>query len=157
MQNWLGRNALTLLIGVACTLSFFFLPRCTFSREFSLAGSLFYSFSHANIFHLSANLYALYLFKPRFSTCVAAYFSAVTASLLPFSCMAEPTCGLSAFVFAAYARKYCLWRLPLHRIFIINLVFAILPHFNWKIHLISFIVSYSYWYARSKVRASKSR
>ena len=107
-----------------------------------------YHFDHANIFHLALNLWALYQFKPRWKTCVVAYIASSISALMPFSSVALPTCGLSGMLMAAYARQYAEFRLPLWKPVVVNMVFALFPMFNWKIHLVSFILSYLWWHKR---------
>lgn len=111
---------------------------------------LFYHFDHANIFHLALNLWALYQFKPRWKTVVVAYAVSSLAALLPFSSVAMPTCGLSGMLMAAYARKYAEFRLPIWKPISANMVFALFPMFNWKIHLVSFLISYLVWWRKRK-------
>lgn len=109
-----------------------------------------YHFDHANVFHLALNLWALYQFKPRWKTCAVAYAVSSVAALLPFSSVALPTCGLSGLLMAAYARQYAEFRLPIWKPIAVNMVFALLPMFNWKIHLVSFLISYLVWYRKRK-------
>lgn len=109
-----------------------------------------YHFDHANIFHLALNLWALYQFKPRWKTCVVAYATSSLAALIPFVSVSLPTCGLSGLLMAAYARKYAEFRLPLWKPIAVNMVFALFPMFNWKIHLVSFLVSYLVWWRKRK-------
>lgn len=109
-----------------------------------------YHFDHANIFHLALNLWALYQFKPRWKTCAVAYVVSSAAALFPFSSVALPTCGLSGFLMAAYARKYAEFRMPLWKPILVNMVFALFPMFNWKIHLVSFLISYLVWWRKQK-------
>ena len=109
-------------------------------------GSLYFHFFHANIFHLAVNMIALWQFAPRPLTCVIAFVSATLASLLPFAGVSEPTYGLSAFLFAAYARKYVSWHLSPKWLILSNLFLAFIPHMNWRIHILSFVISYAFWH-----------
>lgn len=106
---------------------------------------LVYHFDHANVFHLALNLWALFQFKPRWKTCAVGYIASSVVALLPFSSVALPTCGLSGFLMAAYARTYAERRLPLWKPILVNTAFILLPMFNWKIHLVSFLISYVLW------------
>lgn len=110
----------------------------------------FYHFDHANIFHLVLNLWALYQFKPRWKTVIVAYAVSSLSALLPFSSVALPTCGMSGLLMAAYARKYAEFRMPLWKPIAVNMLFALFPMFNWKIHLVSFLISYIAWYRKRK-------
>ena len=109
-----------------------------------------YHFDHANIFHLALNLWALYQFKPRWKTCSVAYVVSSVSALLPFSSVALPTCGLSGLLMAAYARQYAEFRLPMWKPIAVNMMFALLPMFNWKIHLVSFLLSYVVWFRKQR-------
>ena len=111
---------------------------------------LVYHFDHANVFHLALNLWALYQFKPRWKTCAVAYAVSSVAALIPFSSVALPTCGLSGLLMAAYARKYAEFRLPIWKPIAVNMVFALFPMFNWKIHLVSFLIAYLVWFRKQR-------
>lgn len=103
---------------------------------------LLYTFTHANVFHLSLNLIALFRFKPRVKTCLIGYVSCVLASFVPLASLAEPTCGMSGLIMGCYARRYHAYKLSLWRITLGNVVMAFIPLFNWRIHLLSFLIAY---------------
>lgn len=132
----------------------FFLPFKVGFTSVCSEGNFLYHFFHANIFHLIGNLIGLYYFKPRWSTSIVALLLSSVLSMIPVIAMDAPTYGLSAFLFAAYARKYAGFRLSIRRVILFNLLLALLPNVNWKIHLICFLVSYLVWrvfyYVRSK-------
>ena len=65
----------------------------------SFVSHLTYSFCHANIFHLAANLVVLWSLRNRICLC-ASLFAAVLASFLP-TYVPQPTVGLSGVIFAA--------------------------------------------------------
>lgn len=113
---------------------------------------LLYLFSHANIFHLLLNFTALFQFKPRWKTCMIAYFISVTVMFLPFAYTVLPTCGLSGFLMACFARRYYSWKISVKWILLSNLLLAFIPVFNWKVHLLCFVLSYSVYGALSKIR-----
>lgn len=114
---------------------------------------LLYHFSHANLFHLIANLWALFEFKPRWKTIAVGYISstisAILLGLIPMSIM---TCGMSGLIMACIARKYASWRWKLWRILAINVVLAFIPNFDWRIHLLSFFMSYAVWSLRYRAQ-----
>lgn len=124
----------------------------TFYSGCGADGHLLYHFSHANIFHLALNITALFSFMPRTGTCVVAYMAATAASYIPLMGMDAPTCGLSAFVFAAWARKYYFWRMPVWRLLAANIALGLVPWFNWKIHISAFLLSYLIWMAYDYLR-----
>lgn len=138
----------SILLTVLCMVGYWL--NLTFGAEQPWWMCFFYHFDHANVFHLALNLWALYQFKPRWKTCAVAYAVSSLAALLPFSSVALPTCGLSGLLMAAYARKYAEFRLPIWKPIAANMLFAFFPMFNWKIHLVSFLISYIAWYRKRK-------
>lgn len=117
----------------------------TYYPHATLPHFLLYHFSHANIFHLLANLYALYLFKPRVTTIIASYLIATLAAYLDTLLIPTATCGLSAFLFASFARNYVAWHRNLIPILLAIAVTAFIPNLNWHVHLIAFALSYLFW------------
>lgn len=134
------------LVCVVCML----LPKAMFGSGYPWWSGFLYHFSHANIFHLLLNLWALFQFKPRWKTCAVGYVASSLAAMIPFAAMAAPTCGLSGFLMAAFARKYAEFRLPIWKPLLVNMVFVFFPMFNWKIHLLSFLIGYVLWYRNRK-------
>lgn len=117
----------------------------TYYPHATLTHFLLYHFSHANIFHLLANLYALYLFKPRATTILASYLIATIAAYLDTLLIPTATCGLSAFLFASFARNYVAWHRNLFPVLIAIAITAFLPNLNWHVHLLAFALSYLFW------------
>lgn len=111
---------------------------------------LVYHFDHANVFHLALNLWGLYAFKPRWMTCAVAYVAASVAALIPFVSVALPTCGLSGFLMAAYARGYVDKQLSVWKPLLVNMTFMLFPMFNWKIHVVSFLIAHLVWWLKRK-------
>lgn len=139
----------SLMIGFCCLMGMC-LPRATFYVGCPWWGHVLYHFSHANVFHLALNLWSLFAFRPRWMTCAIGLASASISSLLPFCSVSLPTCGLSGFLMAAYARKYAEHRMPIWKVLAVNMVFVFIPMFNWKIHLVSFLLSYVLWWRKRK-------
>lgn len=135
----------SILIATACVIGFF-LPSHAFTADTAVEEAFLYHFSHANIFHLLVNLYCLFQFYPRWKTCFVAFIVSSASALLPIAALDIPTCGLSAFIFACYARKFVSWHLPLWKPLLVQVLVAFMPLVNWRIHLISFILSYIVWY-----------
>lgn len=106
---------------------------------------LHYHFFHANIWHLLCNLLALYSYRPKWKTVIVAYICASVCALLPFMPMSQPTCGLSALIYACIARRYALLGINPWKVLVINFAFILVPSVNWKIHLAAFIMSYCVW------------
>lgn len=106
-------------------------------------------FSHANFYHLLLNIIVLLQFRPRVKTCIVAYIASVLAGFIPWANMEIPTCGLSGFLMACYARKYHSHRWSIAGIVLINLLFAFIPLLNYKIHLFSFFIAYTFYVIES--------
>lgn len=111
-----------------------------------------YHFFHANIFHLAVNLIALWQFKPRWTTTIVAFVIASLVYLLPFAQLSVPTCGISGFLMSAFARKYQAWSINPTRLIVANLIMAFIPFVNWRIHILSFIIAYGFYYVHSRLK-----
>ncbi len=132
----------SVIIAITCILLFCFSISFKCDSQSKSILKLLYIFSHANIFHLTLNLIALFQFRPRFKTCIIGYISSVLAAFIPFSHLAVPTCGLSGFLMACYARRYYSYKLNPKWLILSNVVLAFVPYVNWRIHLISFFIAY---------------
>jgi len=132
------------IITVVCVV-FLFLPTHAFTRDISW-NNVLYHFSHANIFHLAANLIALWQLRPRWSTTFVAFAVATLVSMIPAASLDLPTCGLSAFLFAAYSRRYVAWHNSFVKLLMFQLVLSFIPCLNWRVHLLSFLIAYVFWY-----------
>lgn len=106
---------------------------------------LYYHFFHANIWHLLGNLLALFLFHPRWKTLGVAYASATLSAIIPGVAVAEPTCGMSAILYACFARSYAANRRNPIPLLALNMAFVFIPAVNWRIHLAAFVISYVTW------------
>lgn len=135
--------ALLLLLCIA-------VPRHTLTRG-DVAGAFLFHFSHANVWHLMANLYAIALFKPKWSNVPVAYLSATVAALVPFTGMSMPTVGISGMAFAMIARRDAILGIWNWRLLGINLALALIPCYNWKIHLLSYLIAFIIWKVYSKL------
>ena len=114
---------------------------------------LLYHFSHANLFHLAANMVALFEFAPRWQTVFVGYIcSTLSAFLLGLLPMDITTCGMSGLIMACIARKYVSWHWKIWKIVAVNIVLAFIPNFDWRIHLLSFFMSYSIWSLRYRAQ-----
>lgn len=179
-----------IFISFVCCAAFFMPVQTVGWGSLHHPASLFlYQFSHANIVHLGINLYALWQFAPRRSTTVVSVLVAAVAALIysalcdcfPVASAASvqcatassvcdcpavassvfpPACGLSAFLCAAFARRYVAHRLPTTRFLFWNILLIplgwclylipflhinIISLFAWHIHLIAFYLSYFIW------------
>ena len=138
----------SIVLTVCCVVGYFF--DLTFGVGSPWWMCFLYHFDHANIFHLALNLWALYQFKPRWKTCAVAYAVSSVASLVPWVAVDMPTCGLSGLLMAAYARRYAEFQMSVWKPLAVNMVFALFPMFNWKIHLVSFLISHLVWWRKRK-------
>lgn len=149
IRQWLSRclilNPVTALITATCIITACMEP-ITYYAGAPAHHYFLYHFFHANIFHLAANLYALWLYRPRLSTIGIAYAVATICAGIDAFLSSAPTCGLSAFLFAAFARYYVAWHKSVLTIIIAILVTAIIPNMNWHIHILSFAVAYIVWF-----------
>lgn len=138
--------------------SYFFLPKYGFTSSFLPVESHFlYPFSHANIWHLAANIVCLLMLRCPLNI-AATYSIAVLCSFLPsFSIydfivqgstgLTEPTYGFSGILFAMVGISWgrinrfndMLWK---NRWFLI--IPAFLPHVNFLIHIYCLLAGYMY-------------
>lgn len=142
----------SLIIGFFCLFSYCLQSHFDFNYESCLESKMLYIFSHSNLFHLALNLIALFQFRPRFKTCLIAYIASFVATFIPLSSMSIPTCGLSAFIMACYARRYYTHGLNYIPLVVFNLMLAFVPLLNWKLHLISFFISYLIYGASHQIK-----
>lgn len=131
----------------AVSLACFLLPvTIGMDKDSGIFEALCYSFFHANIFHLALNLWALFYFRPRLLTCVVALAVAFISGLIPWAQMDMPTIGLSAFLFAGFARRYVSWGKAPWQLLFTQLLMMFLPFYNWRIHIVAFIIGYMFWF-----------
>lgn len=142
----------SLIIALTCIFFQYFSISVHCTLHSPLHCKLLYLFSHANIFHLIVNLIALFQFRPRVKTCVVGYVVSVAVMFLPFAYTSLPTCGLSGFLMACYARRYCAWKLSVKWLLLSNLMLAFIPVFNWKVHLLCFVIAYLIYGSLSYIR-----
>lgn len=140
MQEKLKVYAPTFLLLFLC-LS---VPESCLVRGNSLSAFTFH-FTHANIFHLLANFYVIARFRPRLVNLPVAYLSATAAALVPIAAMPGPTVGISAIVFAMLARRDAILHIWNWQLLGLNLLLAFVPCYNWKIHMLAYIIAFVIW------------
>ena len=133
-------------ITVAVFLAFLLGYRCSFVwNEYGMSHFL-YPFSHANVFHLLANLVALLSFRKNVG--IVAYIAAVAASFLPMGNTA--TAGVSAVLFAHIGATwaYSAGFFPRCRGSLASAVLiGLLPGVNFFIHICSLFLGYIIMYS----------
>lgn len=142
-----------LALCIVCYPFHFTTPTESMDGWYIVASFLLFSFSHVNIFHLLANIYALYRFNPRNDTALLAFLITLfTHAILSIVfCYEPPTSGLSVFIYAAIARRYAAWQSSILLPVISNLSFIAINYFtdalyfNWPAHIIAFISSYLFY------------
>ncbi len=161
-----------IVLTLVLCLSYCFLPKYGFTpfhgslSGHTLATHLLYPFSHANVFHLLANIVCLWWLRSLHLP--VTYIIAVLCSFLPsFSlygffagqgfALAEPTYGFSGIIFAVVGVSWgkvhrfrdMLWR---NKWFLIITTF--LPHVNFLIHLYCLLLGFLYGFSVSRGSAS---
>lgn len=134
-------NLKNVSIAIAVSLAFLLGLRCSFVWNEYGVSHFFYPFSHANVFHLLANLVALLTFRKNVG--IVAYIAAVAASFLPMSSTA--TMGLSAVLFAHIGATwaYSAGFYPMcRRILPFAVLIGLLPGVNFFIHIYSLFLGY---------------
>ena len=152
-----ARDIYKVIISVALTLSYFFLPKYGYVAvsgfPVDYTSHLLYPISHANIWHLLLNICCLWMLRCPIRLHVT-YPIAVIASFLPclsfsvqhgFALLTEPTMGFSAILFAMVGMSWgyigqfrnMLWR---NKWFLIILPF--IPHVNFLIHIYTMLLGY---------------
>jgi hypothetical protein len=152
MPKEISRTIPSMFIALVCIEFYIFHANFAFSTNCALVNRLLFHFSHANIYHLLINLIALFQFRPRWKTCFVAYIVSTSCAFIPVVSLSVPTLGLSGFIMACYARKYASWQMnPLYLIGI-NVILAFLPNFNWRIHVVAFLISYAIWLVITRIK-----
>ena len=135
-------NVVRLFVSLVLVVAYIFLPRFRFPGG-GLVGHLLYPLSHANVWHLLANLVCLFMIPCRLhlATC---FVLAVACSFLPCF-VSEETMGFSGVLFAVIGLSWgkvrrfkdMLWRNKW-----ILVVPMFIPHVNALIHLYCLVAGY---------------
>lgn len=145
------RNIYKVVVSIILAWSYFFLPKYGYATvsgfPIDYTSHLLYPISHANIWHLLANIICLWMLPCRLHL-IATYSIAVLCSLIP--CLtSEPTMGFSGILFAIVGISWgktkhfrnMMWK---NKWFLIIPMF--IPHVNAFIHLYCLLVGYVYGY-----------
>ena len=139
-------SVLSVIVTFLLILSYVFLPRYGFVGFSGFWEHVLYPFSHANIFHLLANVVCVLALLPRFGwmELLFGYLVSVLSSFLPCFC-SEPTMGFSGVLFALVGESWGVVgrfkeMLMKNKWFLLIPMF--LPHVNGFIHLYCLLGGY---------------
>lgn len=104
-----------------------------------------YPFFHANIFHLLANVYAIWFIRPTWFLLLTAYFIGIVSSwLTPI-----PVVGFSSIIYAIWGMNMLYCPKKSWIIFIvINFLTLFLPGIGWMVHFFAFTLGLLYSYLK---------
>lgn len=132
-----------LIVSVLLVVWYFAMPKYVFPDD-GIIGHSLYEFSHANIWHLSANVLCLWMI-PCGLHLLFAIIAAVLCSFLPCF-VPEGTCGFSGVLFAivgmswgrVHRFKDMLWR---NKWWLVIPIF--IPHVNALLHVYCLVAGYA--------------
>ena len=144
-----------LLVSLILVGSYFFFPKYGFTFNGDFIGHLLYPLSHANIWHLLANILCLWMLRCPLHLFVT-YLMAVICSFFPSFCLglfdgftlqSEPTYGFSGVLFAmvgiSWGRIHRFKDMVIRNKWILILP-AFIPHINFLIHIYCLMAGYLY-------------
>lgn len=140
-------NILRLLLSVGLCFSYFFFHRIGYGDGSGLCSHLFYIFSHANIWHLLANIVCIWLIRCPFHL-VAALLVSVLCSFIPCFVSGE-TYGFSGVLFGVVGISWGIvgrFKDMLLRNKWYFLIPFMLPHVNACLHLYCALLGYLFGY-----------
>jgi membrane associated rhomboid family serine protease len=149
----MNQKFIKLVISFLLVGSYFFLPKYGFTAfNYTLTHHLLYPLSHANIWHLAANILCLWMLPCR-THIFATFVMAVLCSFLPCPLLplygesAAFTMGFSGVLFAMVGiswGKVGRFREMLRRNKWYLIIPAFLPHVNFLIHIYCLLAGYLY-------------
>lgn len=150
-------NLLRLLLSIGLVLSYLYFPKTGYDSGSDILSHVFYMFSHANIWHLMANIVCIWMVRCPFHLC-GALLAGVVCSFVPSFC-SSLTYGFSGVLFAVVGISWgevgrfrdMLWRNKWY--FLIPFV---LPHVNGFLHLYCALLGYLLGYCVYWKKFSKS-
>lgn len=130
------------LISFVLLSSYVFLPKYGFP-DAHLFGHFLFSVSHANVWHLLANLLCLWMLPCRLHLCMS-YLTALFCSFLPCF-VSEPTMGFSGILFSVIGISWgrvCRFREMLWKNKWFLVIPMFIPHVNAFIHVYCLVFGY---------------
>lgn len=115
--------------------------------------ALYFHFLHAGVCHFLANFIVMARFQPRLTSVPPAYLSASAASFIGLAWHSAPTVGISAIIFAMLARRDAILGYWNWKLLALNLALGIIPAYDWRIHAISYLISFFGWKIRIRFLA----
>lgn len=148
-KAWLREKAFTAVLTIV-GVAFLFVGRLAFYPGCSLTERVLFPFSHANVFHLAANLLCLWMIKFPMRWPVAFLISFLT-SFLPSptwnldGISQLPTCGLSGCIFASIGMRwgeFKEFKRMLRYAVLPTLILGLAPNINTIFHLYNLFIGY---------------
>lgn len=132
-----------LLVSIVLVLTFVFLPKYGYLGYGDIWNHLLYPFSHANIFHLLANILCFWMIRCKTYLLLCFIVSFLCSFLPSLSC--EPTMGFSGILFAIVGMSWgrsgrFLEMLKRNMWFLIIPMF--IPHVNGLLHVYCMLAGY---------------
>lgn len=141
-----------LIVSIFLVGSYFLLPKCGFTFHGELIGHFLYPLSHANIWHLAANILCLWMLRCQLHIFIT-FVIAVLCSFLPCPLLplygesAALTMGFSGVLFAmvgiSWGKIHRFKDMILRNKWIL-IIPAFLPHINFLIHIYCLLLGYAY-------------
>ena len=128
---------------------FLFMPRMGYTEDLlPLMPHFIYPFSHANVWHLAANILCLWCVKCRMYA-IQAYIMAVMCSFFPEPAIfhQEPTMGFSGVLFAMVGISWgqaVMLKMMFRKNWVVLVVPFFIPHVNALIHIYCLFAGYVY-------------
>ena len=141
---------MTGLLLVACMAA----PQAYVVEGCGIKEGMLYHFTHANVFHLLLNVMFLIRYKPLWRSTLFGWITASIAACIPICSVELPTCGLSGICFAMIARSNAYQKRISWIAVLSNIPMALVGVFNWRLHLMSYLISFISWTVYLRVRNS---
>ena len=113
-----------------------------------------YHFTQANVCQRLLNFMFLIRYKPLWRSTLFGWITASIAAYMPICAMDLPTCGLSGMCFAMIARSNAYQKRISWIAVLSNIPMALVGVFNWRLHIMSYLISFISWTVYLRVRNS---